>query len=183
MKIWLSLLLSVVAANNAMAEEIIVKGNKRVEAESIRLFFHQDAHRKLDDLAVDNALKALYATGLYQAVNIKRAGSQIIVTVEEASVINRVAFEGNKHLADAQLSASIRSQPRSTFLPSAVQQDVQKLIELYQNADRACVRVIPQIVELPEHRVDLIFKINEGPRTSGSWLQVIGDALRIHPEN
>jgi outer membrane protein insertion porin family len=57
------------------------------------------------------------------------------------------------------------------------------MIELYQNADRARVRVIPQIVELPEHRVDLIFKINEGPRTSGSWLQVIGDALRIHPEN
>jgi len=63
-----------------------------------------------------------------------------------------------------------------------VQQDVQHIIEKYHDAGRANTRIDPQIVELPEHHVDLIFKINEGEITSGSWLQDIGDALRIHPE-
>jgi outer membrane protein insertion porin family len=104
------------------------------------------------------------------------------VTVVEALVINRVAFEGNKHLTDDQLSAAIRSKPRGTFLRSVVQQHVQHILERYHDAARAHARIGPPIVELPEHRVDLIFKINEGERTSGSWLQDIGEALRIHPE-
>jgi hypothetical protein len=33
---------------------------------------------------------------------------------------------------------------------------------------------------LGEHRVNLVFKIDEGKRTSGSWLQDLGDALHVH---
>jgi outer membrane protein insertion porin family len=104
------------------------------------------------------------------------------VTVVEALVINRVAFEGNKRLTDDQLSAAIQSKSRGTFLRPVVQQDVQHIIERYHDAGRAHARIDPQIVELPDHRVDLIFKINEGERTSGTWFQDIGDALGIHPE-
>ena len=182
MKIWFPLLLSILAGSEADAQDIIVKGNRRIQADSIRLFFRQDARGKLDNLAIDNALKELYATGLYQEVSIKHIDGHVIVTVVEASVINRVAFEGNKHLTDDQLSAAVQSKPRGTFLKPMVQQDVQYIIERYHDAGRANARIDPQIVELPEHRVDLIFKINEGERTSGSWLQDIGDALRIHPE-
>jgi outer membrane protein insertion porin family len=182
MKIWFRLLLSILAGSDAVAQDIAVKGNRRIEADSIRLFFHQDARGKLDNLAIDNALKELYATRLYQEIDIKQIDGHVIVTVVEASVINRVAFEGNKHLTDDQLSAAIQSNPRGTFLKPMVQQDVQHIIERYHDAGRANARVDPQIVELPEHRVDLIFKINEGKRTSGSWLQDIGDALRIHHE-
>jgi outer membrane protein insertion porin family len=180
MKIWFRLLLSIVAGSDAVAQDIVVKGNRRIEADSIRLFFHQDARGKLDNLAIDNALKELYATRLYQEVDIKQTDSHVIVTVVEAPVINRVAFEGNKHLTDDQLSAAIQSKPRGTFLKPLVQQDVQRIIERYHDAGRAHARIDPQVVELPEHRVDLIFKINEDERTSGSWLQDIGDALRIH---
>jgi len=182
MKIWFRLLLSIAAGSDAVAQDIVVKGNRRIEPDSIRLFFHQDARGKLGNVAIDNALKELYATGLYQEVNIKQTDGHIIVTVVEASVINRVAFEGNKHLTDDQLSTAIQSKPRGTFLKPVVQQDVQHIIERYHDAGRAHARIDPQVVELPEHRVDLIFKINEGERTSGSWLQDIGDALRIHPE-
>jgi outer membrane protein insertion porin family len=182
MKIWFQLLLLIVAGNEAVAQDIVVKGNRRIEAESIRLFFHQNARGKLDNLAIDNALKGLYATGLYQEVNIKQNDGHVVVTVVEALVINRVAFEGNKRLTDDQLSAAIQSKSRGTFLRPVVQQDVQHIIERYHDAGRAHARIDPQIVELPDHRVDLIFKINEGERTSGTWFQDIGDALGIHSE-
>jgi outer membrane protein insertion porin family len=179
MKIWFRLLLSIVAGSDAVAQDVVVKGNRRIEADSIRLFFHQDARGKLDNLAIDTALKELYATGLYQEVNVKQTGGHVIVTVVEASVVNRVTFEGNKHLTDDQLSAAIQSKPRGTFLKPVVQQDVQHIIERYHDAGRAHARIDPQIVELPEHRVDLIFKINEGERTSGSWLQDLGDFIHL----
>ena len=51
---------------------------------------------------IDEALKALYATGLFQDVRINQSGGRLIVTVVENPVINRVAFEGNKKLKDDQ---------------------------------------------------------------------------------
>jgi outer membrane protein assembly factor BamA len=71
-------------------------------------------------------------------------------------------------LTDDQLSAAIQSKRRGTFLRPVVQQDLQHTIERYHNVCRAQARIDPQILEPPKHRVDLIFKIKEGERTSGS---------------
>jgi hypothetical protein len=56
MKIWFGLLMSLGAGADAVAQDIVVKGNRRIEAESIRFSFHRDARGKLYNLAIDNAL-------------------------------------------------------------------------------------------------------------------------------
>ena len=60
-------------------------------------------------------IRRLIATGLFQDVQIRRAGPQIIVTVVESPVINRVAFEGNKRVKDEILTGEVQSKPRGTF--------------------------------------------------------------------
>ena len=45
-------------------------------------------------------------------------GGRIVVTVVEAQVINRVAFEGNKKIKDEQLAAEVQSKPRGTLAGS-----------------------------------------------------------------
>ena len=61
---------------------------------------------------IDEGLKALIATGLFHDVRISRPGGRIVVTVFEAQVINRIAFEGNKKAKDEQINAEIQSKPR-----------------------------------------------------------------------
>jgi outer membrane protein insertion porin family len=174
----IAILLSV--TTGALAQDVIVKGDERIDAASIRTFFEREPNGRLSDASIDNALKDLYATKFYQDVTIKRTGASIVVTVVEAPVILRVAFEGNKHLTDEQLTAIVESKPRETFLRSTVQQDIRHLLEHYHTAGRKHARIDPQIVDLGEHRVNLVFKIDEGKRTSGSWLQDLGDALHVH---
>src|SRR5438105_3115901 len=122
---------SIAAADSATAQQIVVQGNRRVEASTIQSYFRLGPGERLDDLKLDNAYKALINTGLFQDVQIRRAGSQIIVTVREASVINRVAFEGNRRVKDEILNLEVQSKPRGTLSRAVVQSDVQRILEIY----------------------------------------------------
>src|ERR1700736_5932514 len=154
---------------------IEVVGNRRVEIETIRSYFHAGPGGALTGPAIDDGLKALIETGLFQDVRISRAGSRIIVTVVENPVINRVAFEGNKKVKDEQLSAEIQSKPRGTLSRPMVQSDAQRIAEIYRRSGRYDVHVNPEIIEQPNNRVDLIFTITEGSKTGVKSIEFIGN--------
>jgi outer membrane protein insertion porin family len=158
------------------ASQIVVEGNKRVEAETIRSYFRgAGGADRLDAARIDAGLKALYATGLFQDVRINQAGGRVVVTVVENPVINRVAFEGNKKAKDEQLSAEIQSKARGTFSRATVQSDVTRIIDVYHRSGRYDVRVDPKIIELPNGRVDLVFEISEGEKTGVANIIFVGN--------
>jgi len=160
----------------AMAQSaIVVEGNRRVEAETVRSYFRIVPGERLDAAKIDEALKALYATGLFTDVRIREAGGRVIVTVVEAPVINRIAFEGNKRVKDEQLSAEIQSKPRGTLSRAMVQADVQRIVEVYRRAGRYEVRVDPKVIDLPNNRVDLVFEIRDGEKTAVRSINFIGN--------
>ena len=97
----------VVASTPAYAQSITVRGNSRIEADAVRAHFATAPGERLDNAKIDEAVKALYATGLFEDVRVTRAGGGLIVTVVENSVINRVNFEGNKQ--DQGRDARVRS--------------------------------------------------------------------------
>src|SRR5262247_552246 len=170
-----TIVLAAATAGSAAAQQIVVQGNRRVEASTIQSYFRLGPGERLDDLKIDSAYKALINTGLFQDVQIRRAGSQIIVTVVEAAVINRVAFEGNKRLKDEQLNTEVQSKPRGTFSRATVQADVQRILEIYRAAGRYDIRVEPKVIELPNNRVDLVFEISEGPKTTVKSIVFVGN--------
>ena len=167
-----------VAARTAAAQavsSIVVEGNRRVEADTIRSYFRAGAGGNLDAAGIDDGLKALYATGLFQDVRISQAGGRLVVTVLEAPVINRVAFEGNKRVKDDQLTAEVQSKPRGTLSRPMVQSDVQRIVDVYHHSGRYDVRVEPKIIDLPNNRVDLVFEITEGDKTAVRQINFVGN--------
>src|SRR5258707_10861220 len=135
---------------------IAVEGNRRVEADTIRSYFKPGPRGALDAGSIDDGLKALIETGLFQDVKINRAGGRLVVTVVENPVIGRIAFEGNKKVKDEQLTAEIQSKPRGTLSRPMVQSDAQRIAEIYRRSGRYDVRVNPEIIEQPNNRVDLV---------------------------
>jgi len=169
---------SVATASYAAAQavnSIVVEGNRRVEVETIRSYFNTRPGETIDSYKIDQALKALYATGLFQDVRINRAGPRLIVTVVENPVINRVAFEGNAKLKDEQLVNEVQSKTRGTLSRPTVQADVQRLVEIYRRNGRFDVRIVPKIIELPNNRVDLVFEVNEGEKTGVKKINFVGN--------
>jgi outer membrane protein insertion porin family len=154
---------------------IDVEGNRRVEADTIRSYFRVGGSERLDSAKIDAALKALYATGLFQDVRITPGNGRILVSVVENPVINRVAFEGNKKVKDEQLAAEVQSKARGTFSRPVVQNDVQRIVEIYQHNGRYDVRVEPKVIDLPNGRVDLVFEVNEGVKTGVESIAFVGN--------
>src|SRR6185312_12753795 len=170
-------LVSVASAGVAAAQtvnSIAVEGNRRVESETIRSYFKPGPGGRMDAAQIDDGLKALYATGLFQDVHLSHQGGRLVVTVVEAPVINQVAFEGNKKAKDEQLKAEVQSKPRGTLSKAVVQADVQRIIEIYQRSGRFDVRVDPKIIELPNNRVNLVFEISEGQKTGIKEIDFVG---------
>jgi outer membrane protein insertion porin family len=149
----------------AAASQIEVQGNRRVEAATIQSYFGA-ADRPLDEKAVDVGLKALYASGLFTDAKVQRDGDRLIVTVVEAPLIDRIAFEGNHSLKDKDLQGETQSKARGALIAATVQADVMRLTELYQHAGRYDAHVVPKTVAHGADRVDLIFEINEGAKTT-----------------
>jgi outer membrane protein insertion porin family len=172
---------------------ISVEGNRRVELDTVRSYFKPGASGRLDQASIDDALKALIETGLFQDVRINRVGNGLVVSVIENPVINRVAFEGNKKVKDDQLKSEIQSKPRGTFSRPTVQSDVRRIVEIYRHSGRYDVHVTPEFIEQPNNRVDLIFTITEGDKTGITSIEFIGnqafssyrlkDVIKTHESN
>ncbi|WP_342728851.1 outer membrane protein assembly factor BamA [Bradyrhizobium sp. B097] len=156
-------------------DSITVEGNRRVELETIRSYFHPGPGGRLGQAQIDDGLKALIETGLFQDVHIDQRGGRLVVVVVENPVIGRVAFEGNKKVKDEQLTAEVQSKPRGTFSRPMVQSDALRIAEIYRRSGRYDVRVNPQIIEQPNNRVDLIFEVNEGVKTGVRSIEFLGN--------
>jgi outer membrane protein insertion porin family len=154
---------------------IEVQGNRRVEAATIRSYFKPGPGGRLGAFEIDEAYKALYGTGLFQDVNIRQAGGRIVVTVVENPVINRIQFEGNRRVRDDQLKPEIQSKDRGTLSRGVVQSDVQRIVEVYRRSGRYDVTVVPKIIDLPNGRVDLVFEITEGDKTTILGIEFVGN--------
>ena len=174
MPVTVTLVATPVAAQTVSS--IQVEGNRRVEVETIRSYFKPGPGGRLDQAAIDDGLKALIETGLFQDVKISQSGGHLLVTVVENPVIGRVAFEGNKKIKDEQLSTEIQSKPRGTLSRPMVQSDAQRIAEIYRRSGRYDVRVNPQIIEQPNNRVDLVFEITEGSKTGVKSIEFIGNS-------
>src|ERR1700692_1691352 len=158
-------------------DSIQVEGNRRVEVATIRSYFKPGPGGRLDQGHIDDGLKALIETGLFQDVRINQAGGRLVVTVVENPVIGRIAFEGNKKIKDEQLTAEIQSKPRGTLARPMVQSDAQRIAEIYRHSGRYDVRVTPEIIEQPNNRVDLVFTIVEGSKTGVKSIEFIGNSF------
>jgi outer membrane protein insertion porin family len=175
--VWLAVALALFSVQASAAETIEVQGNRRVDAETVRSYFHAAPDGRFDEAARDAALKALLATGLFDKVTIDRTAERLIVHLTEAPLLGRVAFEGNKKIQDKDLSAIVESKPQGALQRAVVQADVGRIMEAYRHKGRDDVGVVPQIVSHGTDRVDLVYEITEGQKTTVRQINFMGNKV------
>ena len=162
---------------SGVVQRIVVQGNERIEAGTVLSYLPVQAGDTVDAARIDLALKTLFRTDLFADVKIDlQQNGDLVVRVVENPIINRVIFEGNKGVKEEKLRDEVTIRPRGIFTRAKVQSDVQRIIELYRRSGRIGVTVTPQIVELPQKRVDLIFEISEGPKSGVLDINFLGNS-------
>jgi outer membrane protein insertion porin family len=163
------------AQAQGVIRDIKVSGNRRVEAETVRSYLSISPGETYTAGKGDAAIKALFATGLFQDVTIDQQGSTLYVQVVENPVVNQVAFEGNSEVDTATLSAEVQMKARSVFTRARVQADVQRILDVYRRQGRFAATVEPKIIELEQDRVNLVYEINEGGSTKVKGINFVGN--------
>jgi outer membrane protein insertion porin family len=154
---------------------VVVEGNQRIEPATITSYLLVRPGDTFDAERIDLSLKTLFATGLFADVQIEQREGDLVVSVIENPVINRVIFEGLRTLDEEDLEDEVQARPRSVFTAARAQSDVQRIIEVYRRAGRFAAQVTPQVRELDQNRVDLIFEVDEGPVTGVRDINFIGN--------
>ncbi|MFC7538345.1 POTRA domain-containing protein [Siccirubricoccus deserti] len=125
---------------------------------------------------LDRSLKALFATGLFRDVQMRRDGGTILVEVAENPIVNRVAFEGNRKISDDVLRGEVQMRGRAVFTTQAVQSDRQRIQELYARRGRFAAAVEPKIIQLDQNRVDVVYEIQEGEAALIARINFVGNS-------
>jgi outer membrane protein insertion porin family len=155
---------------------IRVTGSERIEPETVRSYSNLAPGQGYTAETLDQALKDLYATELFADVVITGAETgNLVITVRENPVINRIVLEGNKRIKNDKIAPEIKLAPRQIFTRSKVRADVDRIIELYRRQGRFAATVEPKIVQLDQNRVDLIFEISEGDKSKVRAINIIGN--------
>lgn len=157
------------------ATEIRIDGSQRIEPDTVRSYVPIKVGDPITPKGMDQALKKLFATGLFADVIVRQEGTAVVVRVVENPIINRIAFEGNKRVTDAILRDEIKLRPRVVYTRARVQSDVQRIIDIYRRNGRFSASVDPKVIQLPQNRVDLAFEINEGPITEIRHISFVGN--------
>lgn len=154
---------------------ITVVGAERLEPTTILSYVRLRVGQEYTAAAADEAIKDLGATELFANSSIRNDNGNVVITVTENPVINRIVLEGNKRLKNDKIVPEIKLAPRQIFTRSKVRADVARIIELYKRQGRFAAKVEPKLVQLPQNRVDIVFEISEGPKSKVRQINILGN--------
>lgn len=179
-KIYLGLFCSLIAfqanAESFSVKNIEVTGLQRVEKATVLSYLNLDEKGNVSQDDLDRAFKNLYGTGLFSDINFDTSKNDTLkIDVKENPIIGKRAFDGNDKIDDNILEKEVQLGPRSVYDKAKVQQDVQRILNVYRKTGRYSVTVEPKIIERAENRVDLIYEIDEGTSAKIDKINFLGN--------
>ena len=163
-------------AENLYLKNIDVEGLQRVEKETVLSYLNLKKGSNVSQDALDSSFKRLYDTGLFSDISFDTTQENTLkINVRENPVIDKRAFDGNDKIDDKVLEKEVQLGPRSVYDKAKVQQDVQRILNVYRKTGRYSVTVEPKIIERDENRVDLIYEIDEGSAAKIDKINFLGN--------
>lgn len=168
-------LVMVAPAHAAAVSRVEVRGNQRVEAETIRGLLAIRPGQNVGDAEIDEGVRKLYSTGLFSDVRISQSGGVVTVSVDENQIVNQVVFQGNSKLKDEQLAAAVQTQSRGAYSSATAESDVAAIKDAYVKIGRSDATVSVRTLPVENNRTNVVFEINEGDRTKIGQINFVGN--------
>ena len=158
--------------------DIRVEGLQRISEGTVFNYLPVNIGDHLDDQRIGEALRALYATGFFRDVELRRDGNTLLVVVVERPSIAKFEVKGNKDIKTEDLTKSLRNvglAQGKTFDRSVLDEVKQYLTDQYFSRGKYAVRVDTKVTDLPGNKVDVVVDIKEGKRAKIEMINLVGD--------
>ena len=156
-------------------EEVSVEGNRRIETGTILTYAGISRGEEVSAAALNDAGQRIRETGLFQSVEIRPEGGRLVIEVTEFPTINRIGFEGNAKIDDAELAQLVTATERRVYNPAQAQADANAIAAAYSERGRINAVVRPALIERSDNRVDLVYQITEGGVTEIERISFTGN--------
>src|SRR6202163_2405587 len=162
---------------NFEVANIAVQGLERVSEGTVYNYLPVNIGDTLDIKRVREAIRALYATGFFRDVQLRRDGNTLIVSVLERPSIESFEITGNKDIKTEDLQKSLRNvglATGKTFDRSVLEDVTQYLTDQYFARGKYGVKIDSHVEEEAGNRVKVKIEIKEGARAKIRQINIVG---------
>lgn len=163
-------------------DEVRVKGNRRSEADAILERISTRPGEPLKRKSVQADIRTIFKLGFYSDIQVELeeldGKSVLTFVVEEKPSVRKVIYDGNEELDDEELGEVVDIRPFSILNQAKVNQNAEKLKDLYTEKGYFLAEVDWEIRPLENNEVDVIFHLIEKKEVKVARLAIVGnDAL------
>ena len=152
-------------ANATVVSRIDVTGNRRMDAESVRILAGVKNGINVNDEHVNQIAKQLQESGYFSRVSVHMDGGVMKINVTESPIVNIVTVEGNDEVSTDDLKKEIKLAEHSAFDETVVGGDVGRMLTVYQRKGFFGTKINPKKIVLDDDRVNVVYEISEGHPT------------------
>jgi outer membrane protein insertion porin family len=158
--------------------DIQVEGLQRVSEGTVYNYLPVNIGDHLNARRVHEAIRALYQTGFFRDVQLRRDGTKLVVVVLERPSIESFEITGNKDIKTEDLQKSLRNvglATGKTFDRSVLEDVTQYLTDQYFSRGKYGVKVDTHVEDESGNRVKIKIDIKEGKRAKIRQINLVGD--------
>ncbi|HEY7752821.1 MAG TPA: outer membrane protein assembly factor BamA [Steroidobacteraceae bacterium] len=159
--------------------DIRVEGLQRISEGTVYNYLPVNIGDRLDARRIQEAIRALFGTGFFSDVELRRDGGTLVVVVLERPSIESFEITGNKDIKTEDLQKSLRSvglATGKTFDRSVLEEVRSYLTDQYFSRGKYAVRIDPKVEEVPGNKVRIRIEVVEGKRARIRQINVVGNA-------
>ncbi|MCR9192058.1 MAG: outer membrane protein assembly factor BamA [Gammaproteobacteria bacterium] len=166
------------ASQGFVVKDIKVTGLKRVSVGTVLNYLPVQVGEEVDSEDTPRIIRALYETGFFQSVVLKRQGSVLIVQVIERSTVGSVTVVGNKEIPTEKMKDLLKEiglVKGQVYQRSALELLKKNLKQAYNARGKYNARITSKVTPLTENRVAISVTISEGRVSRIKDIKIVGN--------
>jgi outer membrane protein insertion porin family len=161
-------------------DRVDVRGNHRVETDAVRVALQLHAGSTFERARLQSDIRALWQTSWFSDVQVETelaedGGAVLTFVVVEKPAIRRILIDGNHDVELSKLNEVIDLQRDAVLDRAKVEQNRQKLADLYAEKGYYLAKVATRIDPAGDGEADVVFEIDERARIAVRKVEFVGN--------
>jgi len=179
----LTAIIALLYGATALGDEFVVRdmrveGLQRISEGTVFNYLPINIGDRVDDLRIQEAVRALYGQKLFDDIEMRRDGETLIIAVRERPSIEDFTIEGNKDIKTEDLMESLRGVGLArgrTFDRSVLDNVAMFMREQYYDRGKYGVVIDTNVTERPNNTVRIGINVKEGDRARIRQVNIVGN--------
>jgi outer membrane protein insertion porin family len=177
-------LCAVAFAQQDVITEIVISGNRRIPADTVRARIFTRPGDVYDQAAIERDFNSLWNTGYFEDLRIEREqtpkGWRLHIYVKERPTIREILYTGLSSVSQSDVLDRFKERkvglsPESQYDPTKVKKAEVTIKELLSEHGRQFATVRTEVRPIPPAAVSVTFAVKEGPKVKVGKIKFEGN--------